>query len=207
MTIQEKVAAIEKFPFWLNTKSELLLVIAGLKPAITVSVDGKTVSCEQQTPLPSIVRTHAIENLLRRINIPFTTLPKIHRKWPEDDEQYYVTIICIGNSQKDADDLASVWTKITKGGYPASSQDAEHGRLSGFPKTAIEAFVNSRDLLLTGKEVDERTDGLAYKNFCQMRFTREYWREELKTPELWAKTVNAMSPKIYATITAKGARS
>ncbi len=165
MTTQQKVAAIEKFPFWTNTKAELLLVLAGFKPAITVDVSGKVVSCKAKAQLPSSVRTHAIENLLHRIDVPFITLPSIHRMSPKDDKQYHRTTICVGATAKDACDLAKVWTNLTTLGYPAKSQDAEHGRLSGFPKTAISAFVSDPSKLLANEAVDERTKNVEWQYF------------------------------------------
>lgn len=200
MTTQEKVAAIEKFPFWTNNKIELLLVIAGLKPAITVDVRGKLVSCKVKAQLPSRVRTHAIENLLQRIDVPFVTLPAIHRMFPKHDEQYYTTIICIGATTKDARDLAKVWTNITTLGYPAKSQDAEHGRLSGFPKTAISAFVSDQSKLLSNEVVDERTKNIEWHYFCQMRFTKAHWQEELAVVEKWAEAVKELSPNMYSKV-------
>ena len=89
--------------------------------------------------------------------------------------------------------MVTMWQKLSKDGYPLA--DKVHGTLSGFPNSAIQAYLQQK--LMPFSEQQTHTKGLEYDHFCQFRFSMDNWQEELKTPERWAQEVKRLSPRLY----------
>ncbi len=194
MTIQEKVAAIERFPLRINTKIELLLVLTGHKKATTIFVYGKTVSFENaDSPPASKLRIKTIQNFLSRLGLPYQILSADSIRNKDHDEKYERVLICIGHDDQSLHSIASMWQKLSKERYPLA--DKVHGNLSGFPKSAVRAYLQQD--LMPFNEQQAHTKDLEYDHFCQFRFSKDHWQEELKTAERWAQEVKILSPQLY----------
>lgn len=84
---------------------------------------------------------------------------------------------CIAKQKTLVDDLV---TAINAG------NDADYGRLMGYPETAIEAYVNKTST------TDYDTDKLF--NFA---FSRHNYLEEMKTVTRWKECIKKHTPKLY----------
>jgi hypothetical protein len=101
------------------------------------------------------------------------------------------TSINVADTEEHLQQLHSIFS----GNLSAADADRPHGELSGFPATAIDAFVAHGASDQPGLPLEVRqTPAVAFAGFM---FSREHWRTELKTSQRWAETIRKVSPHIY----------
>jgi hypothetical protein len=78
-----------------------------------------------------------------------------------------------------------------------SCNEEREGILLGFPRTAVEAFVNGN--MLGINEVPSSTEHVSAEamKFLNHRLSKEHWEEEVKYLPNFARTVMRISPEIY----------
>lgn len=78
------------------------------------------------------------------------------------------------------------------------------GELSGFPATAIEAYVRAEqgaaDELMDTEELPKKIKDKDVAAFTEFRLSKKHWREEIKTAQRWAEEIQRISPRVYEKI-------
>ncbi len=70
-----------------------------------------------------------------------------------------------------------------------------HGKLFGFPDTAIHAFVTHRELLEElPEEVRNTPVGRFYERAVSMRLSKAHWQSELKVVDEWMRAAHEAAP-------------
>jgi hypothetical protein len=79
------------------------------------------------------------------------------------------------------------------GGYP--DNDELYGKLSGYPQTAIDAYVSGNSF----KASEMPREIVASPAFAVMRFapSKDHWREELAQAEAWIEPIKSNMPNVY----------
>ena len=77
--------------------------------------------------------------------------------------------------------------------------DDDLGKLYGFPNTAIEAFIEGEEALVSVdfKELPDDIKREDYMAFAGFRLSKKHWREELETVKKWAEDIKQADPSLY----------
>ena len=119
------------------------------------------------------------------VDSPFS-YEKTKGKWiPAKREEFP---IFVGKDKKSLDELKKAIN---------SGKDKALGQAYGFPKSAIAAYIGTKEKI----SVEDLPKDIKNKEwFPFVRFavlSKDNWKQELKTPKLWAKIVKKHSPKLY----------
>lgn len=85
--------------------------------------------------------------------------------------------------------------RALSGDLPMAEADRIHGELSGFPQTAINAFLH-KQVMSPQDFSDEIRQSPAYI-FGTFRFSKDHWQQELTLSAEWAETIKRISPDLY----------
>ncbi len=100
--------------------------------------------------------------------------------------------ITIGKDLSDIERLVEIHRRRATG-----KDDAEVGRLYGFPDTAIEGFINNEQLAELPEEIADTDLGRFYTRTIAMRLSKEHWQDELKVVESWMESVRTLTPEYF----------
>jgi len=203
------VEAVESLPedlYWENEKAELILVAQGLKPATDPAPTVTWLPGEE----PKKVDQEKVEStiqLLKRLGF-YVTKPELDH----EDAVIYED----GTRSAGAENLRlyvareAETAENLKRAY-AEKDDITFGRLSGFPETAVQEFVKTREMLweersqylvdVNFNDIPKEVRELPYMAFAQFRLSKNNWKEKIKTAERWAKEIERLSPALYNKIT------
>ena len=160
---------------WILGRVQLLLIQGGFKQAITM----------QYTPnnVPNVISS--INDLSRKLS---TNGLRCRVAIDSNRGEYGISV---GKNDQTLDELKL----CLSGKLPIDEADLIHGRLSGFPDSAIEAFI-ANDVIQP--EALPKTVRLSPEYvFATFRFSKEHWREELDTSKKWALYIKDTAPELY----------
>jgi len=177
---------------WGNQKDkiDLLLVWRGLKSATQINLDPKI----SDTDLKKM------EEVIKNAGLFFKD-----SGITQDPQKYgsHVGRVCyVANNQEDLD-LISGAKKLS-----TLKADSEMGRMSGFPKSAIENFIqfnknndnndanSQKNFYLTDEEREINIPKKLNK-IASFKLSRKNWKEELETARRWAKEIKFIAPELY----------
>ena len=201
---QQIVESVEKLPISETMKVDLLLICGGLKQATEVEI-GKQWSPSE---LPQVLSEEEIiqhEKILQEIGLQ-TTKPireqKAARDVVEGEEAPYIEY---------GQDIARFYVakeklvaeRLKEAGK--TEDDRIYGELSGFPVTAIEAYIanekSSEDALpvvMSREELPDEIRKQDFMAFAEFMFSREHWRDEIETARRWSEEIRRVDPKLHA---------
>lgn len=173
---------IEKLPIfpgmskWQRTLAQvhLLLIKGDFKQATTIDMPSDTPNIADS--LNDLSRNLSATGLrCRAIADPGQKLYRIH----------------IGKSDHALDELEA----CLSGGLPLGEADLIHGRLSGFPETAIQAFI-AKDFIKPEELPKDIRVSPEYV-FAAFQLSKKHWKEELETGKKWALYIKNNAPDLY----------
>ena len=202
--MRERVKIIGKLPLSPHTKAKLLLVYAGMKPSTAfcfrrdIIIDTIT-STGTEMRAGDIVSEKEVQEIalaLSLVGIPYLLITKAYRT-----KGY----LLYGDKKSRLPITSEVFTKefivhVAKNREwlerkVRARTDEESGICYGFPPSAIEAYVGKRKRLRSDKKFPvELKAAAAIAWFIK---SKDNWREELKTGELWAEAVRELNPTLY----------
>lgn len=199
---EKVVEELEKMDYILDEdKAILLLVLAGEKPAGSLSIDFRPGEPGQSEEKFNQER-ESFERFMEENNIPYFSRESDVGVFDEGKE------IVLRQSM------------FTLGGNPASLERAEQadsvkdprefGNTMGYPETAVEAYAKEYTTgevqLLKRDEYPVEVALSDESNFLFFRLSKDHWREEFETAKRWAQTVKEASPEIYERLTSRPLR-
>ena len=168
------IEKIKKLPIYINSCIEMILLYRNLKTAIDVVVITKN------------------EMELQEIRNTFSSFGFF---FEEGMRQY--TVFYLSKKDELAKELKILFEE-------KNENSRRLGVLSGFPKTAVDAYENDTKegtLFDTKPEtLFEKIEELKFHGvmmFAQFRFSRKYWKDELEIPKKWANEVWRIAPELY----------
>jgi len=196
---REKVEKIEQFEkrsssiiqellIW--EKINLVLVMSGVKKATEVTVFGQSVHDGEEFDDENILLNQEIDkvrDLLTELGLDFeVSEPGIQEAL---NEKEMLCDIYVARDKKSLEDIV----KAVKNGFVE-----ERGLALGYPQTAVEAYVGKRDKLDIIQNLPQEVKDS--KSYLLLKFvpSKDSWQEEIKTAEIWAKALEANSPKLLA---------
>lgn len=202
---REVVEKIEKLPCPDNEKTDLLLIWRGLKSATDIEY-GKDWYPEEK---PITLTQEEIDQLTNAIrHAGFYATEPVHEdqkaeRITEGPHAPYVIPgkdqirIFVASDQKTAERL-----QIAHGSGDART----YGKLSGYPQTAIEAFVEAakrgeegwRELLVYRDELPDEVKNQDFLAFAEFKLSKAHWQDELKTVKKWAEEIQRINPALYS---------
>ncbi|MEI7765117.1 MAG: hypothetical protein WCI93_00860 [bacterium] len=173
----KKIENLEQLPCADESKVELLLASQGLKKAtdftffefekVTEEVLKKTEEVFKEFGLFYIKNTRELTEIQR---------------WKE-----YI----IGKNKEEVLLFQKLWNQDDDFGEEAKKK----GELLGFPKTAIDAYIKKETISrFDFPEEIKNKDFLAFGNIA---FSKDNYKEELKTIEVWAEAIKRMDKDLY----------
>ena len=81
------------------------------------------------------------------------------------------------------------------GTLDVNQADLIHGQLSGFPNSAIAAFIANE--VIDPEELSQRVRVSAEYAFASFRLSKDHWQEELATGKIWAQYIKNNAPELY----------
>ena len=192
-----RIEEIEKSNFPPNIKMNLLLTVAGEKPAFYEPgfIDYKEVNNKELEEKRENIeeRMDRALSLLEKLELPtITGKDKIIDEGEEIGEEYW---IIGGKDKKSLERLKEI--------HEQEAPDLEElGKAFGFPETAARAFSKGQDFLAPVEEVDQRLEneeeGLS--NFLNFRLSKDHFDEELEFVKRRKKLIKKISPDLYKEI-------
>lgn len=161
---KEKVKEIEQLPLGTNQRAELILVLLGLKPATNVQLypwDG--------SPL-------AIKNTLGQLGFHAKVMER--EKFSKNMVQEYAVSL----DEKTAEKLALL--------NPAKDHE-EFGKLMGFPKTAIHAYLNKEELLERESRPEDNNIIFSFG------LSKNHWKKEIELLRTWSNAIKEYAPDLF----------
>lgn len=195
------IELVEQLPIDDQYKVDLLLVWRGLKPATDIAFTLR--EFDESGNLFSVVAGH--EKTLGEIRSTLDSLELVYvEKGPRQDksgtkeEQWFFL-------SRDKENAEKLMTSFEGAGASKKGADAEYGRLSGFPPSAIDAFVKIQEKGFARRhEVSIDKEGLPaevlkedFMPFVRFRLSVEHWQEELETAKGWAEEIRQVDPALY----------
>jgi len=184
----EAIGELEKYPFLFNDdKVNVLMIIAGLKPATFMSFPGG--QKEFQDAIDSLTKNLDIFNLPYKITVEVDYLEEGGEKHPIE-----WTTVYVGKNEEALGKLFEMLQGDTVG-------DRSSGLALGIPETAIEAFVNKEIMLV--EDLPEEIQNSDEIKFLSFKLSRQYWREELGVARQRMKVTKKLAPDLYKQIIGK----
>jgi len=185
MDLTQKIELIERDKNTsLYDKTELILVLAGEKPAMTLHIADTDMDAYNGR------RMREVASLFTELEMPYKIGDKL-------DHPMFIGFVYVGKDQKHFDNIDN------------ASTHEEYGICYGFPDTSIEACINkSKRFNGSEKERVEQMDlDIPYeklKPFLQFTFSDEHFEEEVLSTSLrWHDTIKRLTPNIYSQIDPK----
>lgn len=191
--MEKKIRVIEEFPASLSQKIDILLILGEEKHGTTLHY-GLGEYDQQSRGLNPVTNCWELneENfekttvLLNELNLSYNVGDKrTFFSCPDDPSvpsAEYIPIY-IGRNEK--------WKKRTTDAYEKWNE-REIGICEGFPRTAIEAYLDERPRLMENLD-----DGTPLGYFNQFIKSEEFYLEELETSLRWHDIVKELSPRLY----------
>ncbi len=167
-------------------KVDLLLVWRGLKSATQISLDPE-ISTDDLKKTEEVIKNAGLffkdSGVVEKFNIGGRRL------------------CFVANNPKDLELVSQISKESSKESY------SEMGRMSGFPKSAIENFIqfNESDeneesdqskFFLTDEEKQSKIPA-EIRKFAQLKLSRKNWKNELETIRRWAEEIKLVDPELY----------
>ncbi|HLC71233.1 MAG TPA: hypothetical protein VJI32_04445 [Candidatus Nanoarchaeia archaeon] len=198
------VESVETLPVPDNVKVDFLLICSGLKRATEVEI-GKQWSPNEPPQTLSEEEIVQHRKTLGEINLQTSELVRERREAREVTEGKEAPYVEYGQ------DIArfyiarerSTAEKLKKAGQ--ENDDRTYGELSGFPATAIEAYVvNERlpegapSLIMSREELPDEIRKQDFMAFAEFMFSREHWKDEIEIARRWSEEIKRVDPDLYA---------
>ncbi len=193
----EFLKKVEKSKLVIDDKINFLLTKAGFKPASEIKLiikswyEGEFTEHMSEEEIKEALEIIEKSGLFYQIEERKIIEKKYWtKKEPEIEKSYKreQMNILVSRSKKELDFLADA----------LKSKDNELlGKAFGFPKTAIEAFIDKRekiDVAILPKKVRE-SDAMLFSSAPTL--SKDNWREEIKQGQLYADFIKKTSPVIY----------
>lgn len=195
------VESIERLPVMNDSDiADIILAWRGLKPAtevpIVVGEDGDK------------------EKILSQARNLFKSLGLYHRESPSREifieqkdksgkilESRSGFYFYVSKDAAAAEKLSKFWSLRFAPENRVENQ-AELGRLFGYPETAVEFWVSTPAEERQGytdfmKMISGESGWQDFMAFAQFRLSPDNWREELETPRRWAEEIKKIDPGLY----------
>ncbi len=196
------IKTLESLPFRkmysLGDKIDLLLMWSGLKPATDITI-GKDWEEGQQSLSLSEEEIYSAKKKLSENGFIFVDLPKEIGAIEGIDEsetepsvkyRYEQKHFFVARDETTAEALKNAYEK----------EDEIYGRLSGFPESAIKAYLEAEKnptSLIEIKDLPEEIRTQDFMAFATFKLSRKNWREELEVVKKWADTIKKINPALY----------
>jgi len=184
----EAISAIEQMDAPFTTKTEFLLTASGVKPASISSIQTPGYLDTPKGEMPPTMPEEIVQEHLRvareaGLSVIVSSTHTVGRK---GELQATALTLFVGSSLENVERLRDA----------VSSNDTYAvGRALGHPETAVDAFVNHpQDTIPVGQLPNIPPEVADYADFV---LSKDHYAEELKTVELWERTVRELSPTIY----------
>ncbi|KKU91190.1 MAG: hypothetical protein UY23_C0003G0028 [Candidatus Jorgensenbacteria bacterium GW2011_GWA1_48_11] len=196
LTIVKALGSLLFLPIYsLGSKIDLLLVWDGLKPATDIII-GKQWAVGQKGEDLSEGEIENVRRVLKDAGLAFVETPK---------HEHVITGTRKSILYKYIDKEFFVARNITfakelkRAAEPLN--DELFGRLSGFPESAIKAYLKSRkkpNLIIVEKSsLPPEIKNQDFMAFATFGFSKENWQGELEIPKRWAAAIKRLDPKLY----------
>ena len=159
---------------WIDLRVQLMLLEAGYKKAMSVHIRSDVPKAMDS--LGQLSKLLANQGLYCRLYSEV-----IHSSYH----------LYVGKNKEFVDDLE----RSLSGRLPIEEADLIHGRLSGFPETAIQAFLEKNVIKSNGLPDEVRR--LPEYIFGTFKFSKEHWHEELEVSREWANYIKQHAPELY----------
>lgn len=202
---EEKIKTIENLPLEDCKKIEMLLVLAGAKPATEIEIYPKDIhllskewlkmdKTEREEIDPQ--RVKEFEEILKKLGLLYEVsdleIVKTGSLIDEKGQERQINLaridILIAKERQSLDLLKKAYE---------TKDDEMFGRAYGFPETAIEAYKKGGHFGAMDLSEEERKKNKEALAFCGFRLSKDNWREEIKIGEKWAKIIKNLSPELY----------
>jgi hypothetical protein len=178
--------SIESLPLGDFDKADLILILQGLKEATDFRIPSEKYQTFCET--------------LKKLNLEIA----IDESQDEGDE---IVGVYVAKTKETAEKCRAAWSNF---------DDNELGRLSGYPKSAIEAYaqikkltgssgvvINMLDkLFINISELPETLKQEDFLAFVHFRLSRAHFSEELETVKHWAEIIQKQDPALYKRVVA-----
>ena len=200
---RQTVESVEKLPVPDNMKVDLLLICGGLKQATEMKA-GKQWSPNEPTQSLSEEEIAQYKKALEEICLQ-TTEPirekNEAREVTEGEDAPYVEY---------GKDIARFYIakdiliaeRLKEAGK--TNDDRTYGELSGFPITAIEAYIGNErlpngvpPLIISREELPDEVRRRDFMAFAEYMFSREHWKDEIETARHWSEEIKQVDPDLY----------
>ena len=159
---------------WLDLRVQLMLLEAGYKQAISVHIRSEVPGAQDN--LKQLAKLLSSRGLSCQLHTEI-----IHSNY-----HLYVG--------KDSE-AVKLLERSLSGELPLAEADLIHGRLSGFPETAIQAFIAGDIIRSEDIPMDMRVRPEYI--FGTFQFSKTNWREELAVSREWAKYIKTKAPLLF----------
>ena len=207
---QEIIERVEHLPVNDNVKVDTLLILSGFKQATEIEM-GKQWAPNEISHMLSEDEIVLCRKSLEEIGLK--TIEPMREKHDarvvtEGEEAPYteygkdVALFCVAKDKMSAEQLKQA---------VQTDDDRVYGTLSGFPATAIDAYIanenksgseNDEPLIISREELPKEVREQDFMAFAEFMFSKDYWREELETVKRWATQIQQADPMLYARIVA-----
>lgn len=196
----EKVKELPFRPMYRDgTIIDTLLVLKGLKPAteLIFGVQWETDEDPKKFSEEEVGRTiETIKSLGLDVTDP------IRETEPASKEEDYETIgfdqirVFISRDQGISKELEQAYIE---------ENDERYGQLSGFPNTAIEAYIKAEEGKDTLMEISDFPEEIRKEEFMAFvvhgyKLSKESWRDEIEVGRKWAEEIKRLHPELYRSV-------
>ena len=175
--MKKKISKIEQLNFGNQQKAGLILVLLGEKPAVEVAL------YDWNDPPGKFAE------VIKEIGLNFEELNFEDRAFTSPK---LVTRFAIARDKETVLSLRSL--------DPARDH-REYGLLMGYPESAVEAFVKSKEI----KQTRQKDGGPTWKlikdrSVVNFALSKDNWQDEIKTSERWNEVLRKYAPELYKKI-------
>ena len=169
--LREKAAILESINCGVVPKAELILVLAGLKPATDLSLFKNNENSESAKK--KIIDAGLVYKEIDKASIQNPNL---------------ACLLGVARNMADATRVVELLSAMSSDG------GEEFGQLMGFPQTAIEAYAKKRERFGDGDNNNPFVErGLPFR----FRLSKDNWEQEIKVAEGWTKKIKEIAPDLY----------
>jgi len=177
---------IQNLPVLKDTdKDKILLVACGQKPTTSYHFILSDPKLDNNFPIPTIKREEQLKeivNNLLEIGLLVNLSERAHAFGAPD--VHFLQFIMIAQKQEDLDELSEINRAIIHDELIIDPK-RRMGRLFGYPRTAIEAFVNG-DKLIEKTDLPEEVLNSDYIRYLDFRLSAQNYKEELEVVKRWS---------------------